>query len=201
MMRTCGYCGLRRAQMNVVVAQASKTARDSNRFHTILSCPDCARLTIIEHSPPGFTDQVLRVIPESLEESSGVRHLPADVAKYFSDARRAIDADIPDAAAVQLRRTLEAAAKSRGIEERTLFKSIHKLIEDGHVTKSFSGALDLIRVVGNQGAHAGDESVGEEQAEQAYRFTTQLLRNLFEVPGELAALSEESGKSDESEQP
>ncbi|UUE28487.1 DUF4145 domain-containing protein (plasmid) [Rhodococcus qingshengii] len=181
--------------MNVVLSADSKAARKKTRHHTILSCPDCARLTILEHTEPGMRDDLIRVSPESLEESSVVKHLPEDVAKYFGDARRAIDADIPDAAAVQLRRTLEAAAKNRGIQEKVLFRSIEKLIADGHVTSSFSGALDHVRVVGNQGAHAGDESVSEAQAEQAYRFTTQLLRNLFEVPGELDLLAKESNDS------
>lgn len=45
--------------------------------------------------------------------------------------------------------------------------------------------LDRIRKLGNIGAHAGDEDVDEDSARQALRFTTQVLRNLFEIPAEL----------------
>lgn len=68
-------------------------------------------------------------------------------------------------------------------------KSIEKLINDGHVTQSFAPVLHHIRAVGNVGAHASDEDVDQTTAEGALRFTTQLLRNLFEVPGELEALT------------
>lgn len=49
--------------------------------------------------------------------------------------------------------------------------------------------LDHVRQVGNVGAHAGDQAVDEETARLALRFTTQVLRNLFEIPAELKALN------------
>ncbi|MFF8591862.1 DUF4145 domain-containing protein [Streptomyces sp. NPDC015220] len=121
--------------------------------------------------------------------------MPEDVQQYFMDAIRVLSIGVPDAAAVQLRRTLEAAAAHFQIREKILMKSIEKLISEGHVTKSFGPVLHHIRAVGNVGAHASDERVDQETAERALRFTTQLLRNLFEVPGELQLLSEGSGSS------
>ena len=100
-------------------------------------------------------------------------------------------AGVPDAAAVQLRRTLEAAAAHYDVDEKTLVKSIEKLIAEGYVTKAFGGALHHIRQVGNLGAHHTDERVDDETARRALRFTTALLRDLFEVPAELAALQSE----------
>lgn len=47
--------------------------------------------------------------------------------------------------------------------------------------------MDIIRRLGNLGAHATDERVDEASARRALRFTTQVLKNLFEIPGELAA--------------
>jgi hypothetical protein len=38
------------------------------------------------------------------------------------------------------------------------------------------------------GAHASDQEVSNEEAATALRFTTQVLRNLFEVPAELQKL-------------
>jgi len=47
------------------------------------------------------------------------------------------------------------------------------------------------RKVGNQGAHHTDERLEAPEVERALRFTTQVLRNLFEVPGELTELEAE----------
>jgi len=48
--------------------------------------------------------------------------------------------------------------------------------------------LGHIRKIGNMGAHASDQEVSNEEAATALRFTTQVLRNLFEVPAELQKL-------------
>ncbi|GAB3664746.1 hypothetical protein GCM10027596_29670 [Nocardioides korecus] len=136
--------------------------------------------------------QIRAQLPEDHQSRYQIRHLPDDVSGYFSDAQRVIDAGVPDAAAVQLRRTLEAAAAHRGVTERTLVKSVEKLIEKGLITQDFGGVLHHVRKVGNQGAHATDERLEEAEVERALRFTAQVLRNLFEVPGELAALESEA---------
>jgi hypothetical protein len=172
-MRNCGYCGLQRAQMRVVtrdhMSQSSNSFGGQNLWHSILECPDCGRLTIVQH-------------------------LPEDVEKYLTRARRVLNAGVPDSAAVQLRRALEAAAAHFGVKEGVLDKRIKMLITQGLVTKQFGDALHHVRDVGNQGAHAGDEDVDSPTAEQAFGFTVQLLRNLFEVPGELQRIEQQKAE-------
>jgi hypothetical protein len=174
-----------------VILQDRQTSPSEGRplWHSILACPDCARLTILETnanvSGSAASNQIKRVFPVDEDMQHHIRHLPEDVNQYFTDARRVLDAGVPDAAAVQLRRTLEAAAAHFEVSERNLMRSIEKLIEKGLVTKQFADALHHIRAVGNLGAHATDERVNDEKARQALAFTTQLLRNLFEVPGDL----------------
>jgi hypothetical protein len=158
----------------------------------MLSCPECGGFMTVETSQLGLADSVVAVTPEAVAGQNSVAHLPDDVDRYFSDAAKILRAGVPDAAAVQLRRTLEAAAAHYKIDERTLVKSIEKLIEQGHVTKSFGGALHHIRQVGNVGAHASDERLDDATVQRAFRFTAALLRDLFEVPAELAALQAES---------
>jgi hypothetical protein len=114
-----------------------------------------------------------------------VKHLPRDVETFYVAAQKVLDAGVPDAAAVELRKTLEAAAAHHGVREKVLVRSIERLIELGLVTKQFGEVLDRVRQVGNVGAHASDESVDQATAEQALMFTMQVLRNLFEIPGEL----------------
>ncbi|MEX3647512.1 DUF4145 domain-containing protein [Mycolicibacterium porcinum] len=204
-MRTCGFCGLRRAQM-IVVKKDHQSARSEGglRTHTILACPDCAGLTVVETNGtvnPGTKNQILRVYPDADDATHGIRHLPNDVKQYFEGARRVLDAGVPDAAAVQLRKTLEAAAAHFGVSERNLMRSIERLIEDGLVTRQFGSALHHIRAVGNAGAHATDERVDDTKALQALGFTIQLLRNLFEVPGDLREIAGDESSGDNSDGP
>ncbi|MEU3828246.1 DUF4145 domain-containing protein [Streptomyces sp. NPDC029080] len=174
---------------------ADQTITDKNGFKkywATLGCPACGNAVLIQHTPPnGGGDGIYQVVPESEHAEHAIKHLPKDVERYYIDALRVLRVGVPDAAAVQLRRTLEAAAAHRGIKENVLIRSIEKLIADGHVTQSFGPLLHHIRAVGNVGAHASDEHVDQEAAGRALRFTTQLLRNLFEVPGELEELKKE----------
>lgn len=158
------------------------------RFWSVMSCPRCAGAVVIEtNEPTAIQHQQLRILPDE-GSTNRVGDLPPDVLSFYRGAIRVLDAGVPDAAAVQLRRTLEAAAAHHGIDSGPLVQRIKKLIEKGLVTAQFGEALDHIRKVGNVGAHASDERVDEETAERALRFTTAFLRDLFEIPAELAAL-------------
>jgi len=167
------------------------------RTWTVLSCPRCARVVVFETNakdkqPPA----ILGTIPESTDEV-GVSHLPDDVAAYYRQANRVLDVGVPDAAAVQLRKTLEAASAHFNVTKGSLLNRIRQLANEGLITAQFKEALDYIREIGNVGAHAGDESVDEETVRRALRFTTQALRNLFEIPAELEALKNEGGEDEE----
>lgn len=127
-----------------------------------------------------------------MEETTHIEGLPEDVARYYTGAIRVLRAGVPDAAAVQLRRTIEAAAAAVEISTSPLVRAIETMIEQGLVTTSFAPALGHVRLVGNVGAHAGDRDVSQDEAEHALSFTTQLLRNLFEIPAQLSALGQAS---------
>lgn len=131
----------------------------------------------------------VRVLPKNDEVNQTVRHLPDDVAEFFTGAQRVLDAGVPGATAVQLRKTLEAAAAHKDVNEKTLYASVEKLIDSGFITRDFAQLLDHVRKIGNLGAHYTDEQIGEDEIQRAMRFTTQVLRNLFEVPGELSELN------------
>jgi hypothetical protein len=179
-----------------------RNVQDGHRTWALFTCPRCAGAVIVEMSPllgsslssatiaPSVTVTELHSIPANQNDQYRIEHLPSDVSSYFNDALRVMDADVPDAAAVQLRRTLEAAAAHHGIKEKVLVTSIQQMIDRGLITKDFGPVLHHVRKIGNLGAHATDERLNRTEVERALRFTMQVLRNLFEVPGELEALRE-----------
>jgi hypothetical protein len=189
--RDCPWCGLRDAEMNFINRDVEIVTRDGSRARmwTILSCPRCAAPTMFE-TLGGHGRDIIGAYPQPDAEAR-VAHLPDDVERYYRNAIRVLEAGVPDAAAVQLRKTLEAAAARHGINKGALVQRIEGLIKNGLITPEFSQVLDHVRQVGNVGAHAGDEHVDEETARRALRFTTQVLRNLFEIPAELKGLSQE----------
>lgn len=211
--RDCGYCRTVGVAMTVEWSNRSiRDAKDERHFWTALSCPRCGRVTLVEMSmqadintgdstiAPTAEVSVLSAIPSGDDPLVAVAHLPNDVKGFYDDAMRVLQAGVPDAAAVQLRKTLEAAAAHKGINEKTLVTAVRKLVEAGYVTLDFKDVMTHIRQIGNSGAHYTSVRLTADQVERSLRFTTQVLRNLFEVPGELEELrreAEAAGESDE----
>lgn len=178
---------------------AAVTSKKTTRTWTVVFCPWCAGAIMIETnaqnaSPP----EELTVVPTEPHDLT-VDHLPDDVRAYYSDAIRVMDAGVPDAAAVQLRRTLEAAAQHFDVKPFPLDKAVKELIGEQLITSQFGEVLHAVRKVGNMGAHASDDRVDEETARRVLRFTTQVLRNLFEIPAELEQLRAEDPPNETSE--
>ncbi|WP_081591937.1 DUF4145 domain-containing protein [Aeromicrobium massiliense] len=192
LFRDCPHCGTRNTQMApLAVNTPAQRASSTPLYWSFVACPRCGGAVALRHG--GVNDPTLyRTIPEDSRDALQVRHVPEKIARFYLDAVRVLEAGVPDAAAVQLRRTLEGAAAHFEIRERVLVRSIETMIEQGLVTRSFGAVLHHVRAVGNQGAHFTDTELTEEEVRQALRFTTALLRNVFEVPGELAALEQDS---------
>jgi hypothetical protein len=164
----------------------------------VLACTRCAGVMCIElktnnmgagnQFADGTQVAVTQQVPSARQQKYQVDHLPEEVAGFFADALVVLDAGVPDAAAVQLRRTLEAAAARRGVKRSRLVDSVQELIKQGAVTQDFAELMTYVRRIGNLGAHATDEKLTPDEVDRSIRFTAQLLRILFEVPAELAAL-------------
>lgn len=185
--RTCPWCNTQDVSMQVKVQDTDfSVAVGGRKQWSWLGCPRCGGAISVQ------TDiqyrRILKVVPDEPSSAMKVNHLPADVEEYYTNAQTVLNAGVPSSAAVELRRTLEAAAHHQGVNEKTLVKDIEKLAEEGLITANFVGVLGHIRKVGNVGAHAGDQILTREEVEKAMTFTTQVLRNLFEMPKELELL-------------
>lgn len=185
--RTCPWCGTQDIALRPITLNVNNdVASGGSRQWSWLACPRCGAMVSLETQVNMNT--LLRVVPEGASSETHVNHLPDDVAEYFANAQTVLNAGVPSAAAVELRRTLEAAARHQGINERTLVRDIEKLAEAGLITNNFVAVLGHIRKVGNLGAHASDQQLTREEVAKAMAFTTQVLRNLFEIPKELELL-------------
>jgi hypothetical protein len=185
--RSCPWCNTKDISM-VIKSQdiKNRVARGGSREWTWLACPRCGGAVSIETHAQA--QRIVKVVPETGSSELVVNHLPSDVKEYYDNAQIVLSAGVPSSAAVELRRTLEAAAQHFEVSERTLVKSIKKLAEKGLITEGFTDVLGHIRKVGNVGAHASDQSLTHEEVNRALSFTTQVLRNLFEIPEELKLL-------------
>lgn len=207
----CPHCGFQHLQFSVVwTNQHVKAVARAGRPWAAIACPRCGGVTALEMSPTGtlqspgadIPDQTWVSLVARYPEGDAARlridHLPDSIGTYFANAQRVLAAGVNSSAAVELRRTLEAATNHFNAGgNKPLFQQIKKLIDDGLVTRQFGEALTYVRKIGNAGAHAGEEVLSDRDLQACMRFTELLLRNLFEVPGALAELQDEASESDE----
>lgn len=184
--RDCPWCATRSVQL--IIQANTRGITNSNkavREWTWLSCPRCAGVISLETHPQ--IKKVLQEVPNHTTDVD-VAHLPEDVEEYYRNALIVLNTGVASAAAVELRRTLEAAAKHKGIDITPLARAIQKLVDEGWITKDFEQVMVHVKKIGNVGAHAGQEKLTEPEVQTALKFTTQILRNLFEIPKELELL-------------
>lgn len=91
--------------------------------------------------------------------SSQLHHsVPTRVKEIYAEASR-IQRIAPNAFAVQIRRALEAVCEDRKAPEGTLYKRLQYLASRGDIPPTLAEATDLLRLLGNVGAHAGSSNV------------------------------------------
>lgn len=212
--RDCPWCGVQSVAMDNVWSQSSLPSADQgSRAWAAFACPRCAGVSLVEldivssgGNDIGRNREIasnmdvaeIQSIPSTEYQRYHVDHLPKDVASFLSRSIRVLAAGVPDGAAAQLRKTLEAATAHRGIREATLVGSIEKLIEARMLTRDFGKAARYIHKLGNITGHYTDEPVSQQEAEQALRFIVEVLRNLFEVPGALEEIKTRPKSTDNS---
>lgn len=158
----------------------------------VAECATCGELLLYQEGHPssqsGFWDAGLIWPSYGLSDSA-----PASVREIYSEASR-IKAVAPNAFAVQIRRALEAVCKDRGATKGTLAKQLEELSARGEIPATLAQASDVLRLVGNIGAHASDESVYPLQATAIDNFFRAIVEYVYVSPRRIAEFKESMGK-------
>jgi Domain of unknown function (DUF4145) len=187
--RRCPYCSAYPAPFVPTSGPLSTGNPDGEpRFWWVIACPACGGLVALETA--GNDGPAIAAYPEAVGEWQ-VGHLPESVEPLWNEAVGVYGGGHFRSAVVQCGAALEGAFEARDITGRSLVDRVRQARADGWLTEDLERAVQYARLIRNAGAHGGRavRVVSEESARGAMRFTQQTLRLLFEVPGELAALT------------
>lgn len=104
--------------------------------------------------------------------------VPQALREEFAEARQVFDAKAYRATLVMVRPVLEGTCRDQGASKRTLAASLKELESQGKIDGMLGEWADLLRVVGNEGAHFGSSSTREDAAD-AIDFAEALLDHLY----------------------
>lgn len=194
----CPHCGNRSPQKLIHTQGTSGTGWfisngeevDLTVVYFIASCETCNHILVyraVDDIPEDkfFTFADLEY-PESGELHSSV---PEVVSKIYSEALR-IKNLAPNAFAVQIRRALEALCEDRGAKSGTLQNMLSELSSKGEIPTTLMGATDILRLLGNMGAHASENSVRPWQVRTLDEFFRAIIEYVYVAPSKIKEFRE-----------
>ena len=105
--------------------------------------------------------------------------IPRRLREAFDEARRCYEAKAYRATVAMVRGTLEGTCADQGSTKATLAQSLQELQMQGKIDGILAQWADLLRIVGNEGAHFSERSVTAEDAKDALDFAEALLDHLY----------------------
>jgi len=115
--------------------------------------------------------------------------VPQSVSEIYKEATR-IKVLAPNAFAVQTRRALEAICEDRGAKKGVLQVRLKELCDRGEIPPILAEVTDVLRLLGNIGAHASDQSVTPSQADALDEFFRVVVEYVYVAPSKLKELRE-----------
>lgn len=157
----------------------SDDVEDADAEYALTQCPNCQQplLQVREDLGQGFDDDEPRfAFPEPRRLNPLI---PLALRSEWEEADKCLSARAYTAAAVMVRRTLEGAVHEQGVNKRNLSDGLRSLRAEGRIDGTLGEWADLLRVVGNQGAHYTGTAVARADAEDAVAFCEALLDHLY----------------------
>lgn len=151
----------------------------------VARCETCKAILLYNDIEGGGFKHAELIFPDIRIDKS----VPENIAKIYDEAIR-IKNVAPNAFAVQIRRGLEAICKDRGTTKRTLAEQIKELGEKGELPQTLSEASDILRLIGNIGAHASDEHVHPLQVMAIDNFFKAIVEFIYISPSKIMAFKQ-----------
>jgi hypothetical protein len=202
-IETCFHCGNQVPLGRIAVHAGQELFEhiEGRRFgedfeYHVYQCPTCAGMTIYgdftkypnarDTSYKRIYPQGSRLVPERHKVAS-LDCVPERILKTY-ELSWPLRHIAPSAFAVQIRRALEFICDDQGAAGGALFEKLKVLVANKTFPGHFAEMTDLMRKVGNLGAHAGDDDVDFWDAELLDEFFRIVVEYVYITPSRLLRL-------------
>lgn len=177
---SCGFCG--HATADDKAYYPLTTGSDDAAavgVYSIRICGFCQRPTFLEQGEPNTP-------AERMGES--VEHLPQDIESLYDEMRSTTGVGAYTAAVLAARKILMHVAVDKGAGEGEPFATYVEFLTEKHFIPTGAEVwVDYIRNRANEANHEIN-LMTQADADALVRLTTQLLRNVYELPGAVPAI-------------
>jgi len=150
--------------------------------YAVTVCDACAQVVLYHRFAPSTEDWP--PTPHDLlwpKQRSLSDPVPERVRKIYEEASRIRDL-APNAFAVQVRRALEALCIDRGLPQGALGKRLEQLVARGELPAALAEMSDVLRLLGNVGAHADSLEVHRGHVYALDEFFRAIVEYVYVAP-------------------
>lgn len=202
----CPHCGNSAPQRLLHTQRFLEQAWDSSGQETepspwssfVAECEACGRILVYDNIADQLGDE--EFARGELEYPKTDRlpvSVPARVATAYLEAAR-IKRIAPNAFAVQIRRAVEAICEDRKAKGRNLYARLGNLVKRGEMPPVLAKATDILRLLGNIGAHSSDQSVHPLQVQAMDDFFRAIIEYIYVAPSKIAQFEDRLNKASRS---
>ncbi|MDD2285964.1 MAG: DUF4145 domain-containing protein [Paludibacter sp.] len=156
----------------------------------LLRCPICEKATLYEIlGEPDLGRRSDNCYIHYPTDNVDYLNVPGKIISAFEAAKRTIGID-SSICLLSLRRTLEMICKIEGATGNTLEAKIKKLVSDKKLPPMIEDILYIIRISGNDGAHADNIYLTESQVRNVMNFVGTIINYLYSMPERVIRLKE-----------
>ncbi len=197
MIERCGHCGnvtnleeRGRYEHKVTVHNEENDTWDVGRvLWQVYECVTCSEPTLIRSVYEPQIENTVTVHEKQLypTSESSLTNLPQKIEKAYTAAIKVKNIE-PNACAVLVGRTLEAACNHEEAQGRTLAQKLNYLAENGRIPNTLAAMARQLKELRNLGAHDAEDVVTEEDVPIILDFLEAILEYLYVAPAKIEAV-------------
>jgi len=153
----------------------------------LLSCPACRSVVLYQRDTDEtmcgtYNDKIL--YPRNTTDLDGV---PENIKRAFESAVK-VESISEEICLLSLRRTLEMICKEKSAVGKSLPAMIKDLVDKKIMPEALNDACSIIRVLGNEAAHADKSSVAKHDVEEVIGFVETIIDYIYSLPNRIYRL-------------
>ena len=196
---TCPFC-LESGNFKGVFHAEKRNPRTGKclNFETF-ECGNCKGYVMVLWSA-SFSLYSFHVLPWPIKLESYPEHWPAEVGRFWLQAKRNLSDHNWDATSVMARSALQIALRKSGAKGNNLKQEIEFLAHKGILPPLMKDWSDQVRELGNDSAHpeSGQPATDSRDAEDIVRFLDFLLEYLYTLPNRIEQYRKRDAKKTKS---
>jgi hypothetical protein len=122
-------------------------------------------------------------------------HVPDQLRREYEQARSCFEAKAYTAAVVMVRRTLEGLTELNDASGKSLFDKLQSMVDAGQLDRRLYEWADMLRVVGNEGAHFTGNQVSRADAADSLAMCEAILDNMYVLTVRFARFKERRNRN------